>query len=177
MKSFLSIIILLFASCNTNKHLNFVVKNTIQINATNCDKNGTCELKLNPNKNITFQKDKFENLYPIISDGEKTLLTFTFKRNPIKNTQDGNYTEIIYAELPKTIKEISLKDDTLKQIKLHFARLCFCKGETGYYPIEKGTFNLTKIDKDSIKIVCNFKVKNIPQVISSFDETVSIKSN
>jgi hypothetical protein len=154
-----------------------VVKNTLQINSKNCVSNGNCVLKLTPNKNITFQKDKFDNLYPIITDGEKTLLTFTFKKNTLKNTQDSNYTEIIYAELPKNIKEISLQDNTLKQLKLHFARLCFCKGETGYYPIEKGSFNLKKINKDSIKITCNFKVKNIPQVISSFEETVSIKSN
>lgn len=177
MKTFLSLIILLFASCNTNKHLNFIVKTPIQINTKNCVQNGKCELKLTPNKSIEFKKDKFGILYPKISDGENTLLTYTFNRNPIKNTQDSNYTEIIYATLPKNIKEISLTDNELKQVNLHFARLCFCKGETGYYPIEKGTFNITKTNKDSIKITCKFQVKNIPQIVSSFEEIVSIKSN
>jgi len=177
MKTFLSLIILLFASCNANKNLSFVVKNPIQVNAKNCAQNGKCELKLTPNKSLVFKKDKFGNLYPEITDGENTLLTYTFNRNPIKNTQDSNYTEIIYATLPKNIKEISLTDSELKQVNLHFARLCFCKGETGYYPIENGTFKLTKTDKDSIKIACEFKVKNIPQVVSSFEENISIKSN
>jgi hypothetical protein len=177
MKIFLSLIILFFASCNANKNLSFVVKNPIQVNAKNCAPNGKCELSLTPNKSLIFKTDKFGNLYPEISEGENTLLTYTFKRNPIKNTQDSNYTEIIYATLPKNIKEISLANSELKQVNLHFARLCFCKGETGYYPIGNGTFKLTKTSKDSIKITCEFKVKNIPQVVSSFEETVSLESN
>jgi len=177
MKTFLSLIIILFASCNTSKHINFTVKNTLQMNVENCEANGKCELKLTPNKTITFKKDEFGMLYPEISDGDNTLLTYTFNRNPIKNTQDSNYTEIIYAVLPKNITAISLTNTELKQVKLHFARLCFCKGETGYYPIENGTFKITKIDKNSIKIACEFKVKNIPQIISSFEEIISLKSN
>ncbi len=177
MKPFLSLIILLFASCNANKNLSFVVKNPIQVSAKNCVSNGKCEVKLTPNKNLVFKKDKFGNLYPEITVGENTLLTYTFKRNTIKNTQDSNYTEIIYANLPKNIKEISLTDSELKQVNLYFARLCFCKGETGYYPIENGTFKLTKTNKGSLKITCEFKVKNIPQVVSSFEETIPLKSN
>jgi hypothetical protein len=153
------------------------VKNTIQINTTNCKPNGTCEIKLTPNKNITFKKDKFGMSYPKITDGEHTLLTYTFKRNAIKNTQDSNYTEIIYAVLPKNITEISLTNAELSKVKLHFARLCYCKGETGYYPIENGSFEITKVNKNDIRIACSFTVKNIPQVVSSFEEIVPIKSN
>jgi len=177
MKTFLSLILILFVSCNANKTLSFVVKNPIQVNSKNCTENGKCKLKLTPNKTISFKKDEFGNLYPEITDGENTLLTYTFKKNTIKKIQDSNYTEILYAELPKNIKEISLKNSELKLVKLHFARLCFCKGETGYYPIDNGTFTLFKVLKNSIKITANFNVKNIPQVISSIEEIIPLKSN
>lgn len=176
MKTFLSLILMIFASCNANKNLSFVVKNPIQVNAKNCVSNGKCKLKLTPNKSISFKQDKFGNLYPEITDGENTLLTYTFKRNTIKNTQDGNYTEILYAELPKNIKEISIKNEELKNVKLHFARLCFCKGETGYYPVVNGTFTISFVTKDTIKIASKFNVKNIPQIISSMEEIVPLKS-
>ncbi len=177
MKIVLPLILIIFASCNSCKPLNFTVKDTIKQNAISCVSNGKCELKLTPNKNITFEKDKFGMSYPKITDGENTLLTYTFKRNVVKNTQDSNYTEIIYAVLPKTITEMSLTNAELSKVNLHFARLCFCKGETGYYPIENGSFKITKVNKNTIKIACSFTVKNIPQVISSFEEIVPIKSN
>lgn len=176
MKTFLSLILILFVSCNANKNLSFVVKNPIQVNSNNCTKNGKCELKLTPNKAISFKQDKFGNLYPEITDGENTLLTYTFKRNTIKNIQDSNYTEILYAELPKNIKEISIKNGELKNVKLHFARLCFCKGETGYYPIDNGTFTISIVSKDTIKIASKFNVKSIPQIISSMLEIIPLKT-
>jgi hypothetical protein len=177
MKTIIPLIIILFASCNSCKTLNFTIKNTIQQNATSCASNGKCELKLIPNKKLIFKKDKFGMNYPKITDGENTLLTYTFKRNIDKATQDSNYTEIIYAVLPKTFTKMSLTNAELSKVNLHFARLCFCKGETGYYPIEKGNFKILKINKNTIKIACNFTIKNIPQTISSFEEVIPIKSN
>ena len=136
-----------------------------------------CSVELIPNKTIEFKVDKFGIVYPVISEGEKTLLKYTFNKNPIAKTQDSNYTEIIYAELDSTITELDLTDDSLQDVKLYFGRLCYCKGATGYYPIKKGTFKLSKASNSSIKIDVNFKISEVPQIISEIRETITLKSN
>ena len=58
-----------------------------------------------------FKTDEFGNNYPVITEGEKTILKYSYIKNPLENTQDSNYTELIYAELDQTIKEISLTNE------------------------------------------------------------------
>ncbi len=179
MKNILLVLAFLVVSCKPTQTVNsnFTVTKIISVNPENCPENGICTIELLPNKLLEFKKDTFGILYPVISEGEKTLLKYTYQRNPIPNTVDGNYTEIIYAELDKNISELSLKDKDLQQIKLHFARLCYCKGETGYYPIKNGEFKLLKSGKNSIKIELNFKIKVVPQIITGINETILLKSN
>ena len=172
-KSSLLILILgFFWSCNS---LNFSVSNTINQTAVSCPENGTCGFELIPNKSIAFELDEFGNIYPEISEGNKTLLKYSYHNNPPKNTQDGHYSEIIYAELDSTITKTNLKNEDLKKVKLHFGRLCFCKGATGYYPISIGEFSIKKIAKDSINFSLKFQQNQVPQVISTINETISIK--
>ena len=56
-------------------------------------------------------------------------------------------------------------------------RLCYCKGETGYYPINNGEFNIEKSGRDTVKIDIEFSIKEVPQIISKISETISLKSN
>ncbi len=176
MKVFLPIIFLLFISCKSTQKINKVSESII-ITTENCPNNGVCVLELIPNKSLIFKTDEFGNLYPVISEGEKTILKYTYKKNPISKTQDSNYTEIVYAELGKTITEFSLNNEDLQTIKLYFGRLCFCKGETGYYPIKNGIFKITKIDRKTIKIDFEFNINKVPQIISKINETIYLKSN
>lgn len=177
MKNILIICALILTSCKTSQSLNssIVLKEAIIQQSENCPKNGTCLLELIPNKSITFKTDEFGSLYPVIIDGTKTLFKYSFTKNPISGTQDSNYTEIVYAELDLN-KDLQLQNETLKNIKMHYARLCFCKGESGYFPIERGVFNLTKLGDDSVKIDVNFIIKKVPQIVSNIHETVSLKS-
>ncbi len=173
MKNILFILILSIVSCKPN----YVLSQHIIQKTANCPENSTCSMELIPNKTIEFKADKFGILYPIISEGEKTLLKYTFNKNPIPNTQDSNYTEIVYAELDTELNEVELTEEDLKNVKLYFGRFCYCKGETGYYPIKKGTFKLSKANKNSIKIEFNFKISEVPQIISEIRETITLKSN
>ncbi|WP_457609548.1 hypothetical protein [Lutibacter sp.] len=176
MKAFLSIIFVLFISCKSTQKTNKVSESII-MTTKNCPNNGRCVLELIPNKSLIFKTDEFGNSYPVISEGEKTILKYTYKRNPISKTQDSDYTEIVYAELGKTITEFSLNNEDLKTIKLHFGRLCYCKGETGYYPIKNGTFKITLINRKTIKIDFEFNINKVPQIISKINETIYLKSN
>ena len=160
-------------SCKSN----YTVSQPIKQNVTTCPENGTCSIELIPNKNIVFKTDNIGIQYPVISEGDKTILKYTYQRNAIPNTQDGNYTEIIYAEFSANITPMELSNEALQEVKLYFGRLCYCKGETGYFPIKNGDFKLIKIDKNSFKIDLNFKISEVPQIISKIEETISLKSN
>lgn len=176
MKNILLLILFVIASCKPAQHINYTLSEVVYLKTINCPDNGECSIELIPNKSLEFKKDDFGNLYPIISDGEKTILKYTYQRNPIAKTQDSNYTEIVYAELNKTITEISVSNNDLQTIKLYFGRLCFCKGEAGYYPIKNGSFKLEILNKNSLKINFEFNIIEVPQVISTISETISFKS-
>jgi hypothetical protein len=173
MKNLLPLLFLIIVSCKST----FVVNEVILVNTLNCPENGDCTIELLPNKSLEFKKDEFGNSYPVISEGNKTIFKYIYTRKPIPNTQDGNYSEIVFAELDSVISPITFTNKTLKDAKLHFGRLCYCKGETGYYPIKKGEFTITKSTKNSFKIDFNFKIDEVPQIISAINETVSIKSS
>jgi hypothetical protein len=173
MKNLLPLLFLVIVSCKST----FVVNEAILVNTVNCPENGDCTIELLPKTSLEFKKDEFGNLYPVISEGNKTIFKFIYNRKTVPNTQDSHYTEIIFAELDSVISPKTFTNETLKDAKLHFGRLCYCKGETGYYPIKKGEFNISKSTKKSFKIGFNFKIDEVPQIISSINETVSVKSS
>ena len=176
MKNILLLVLFVITSCKSAQNINYTLSELVSTKTINCPDNGECSIELIPNKSLEFKKDNFENSYPIISDGEKTILKYTYQRNPISKTQDSNYTEIIYAELNKNISEISISNNDLQTIKLYFGRLCYCKGETGYYPIKNGNFKLEILNKNSLKIDLEFTINEVPQLISKISETISFKS-
>ena len=147
---------------------------TISTNIENCLENSTCTIELIPNKTIEFKKDKFGIGYPIINDGSKILLKYTFNKNTEKSLQDGFYSEIIYAEL-NAIENTTLIDQDLQQVKLYFGRLCYCKGETGYFPVEKGSFSIAQLSEKEFDIDINFTISQVPQIISNINQTISLK--
>jgi len=173
MKNLLPLLFLIIVSCKST----FVVNEAILVNTLNCPENGDCTIELLPNKSLEFKKDEFGNLYPVISEGNNTIFKYIYTRKPIPNTQDSNYSEIIFAEFDSIISQKIYTNKTFKDVKLHFGRLCYCKGETGYYPIKNGKFNITKSTKNSFKIDFNFKIDEVPQIISDIHETIYVKSN
>jgi hypothetical protein len=179
MKNLLPLLFLITLSCKSTKNMmaDFVVNKTILVNTINCPENGNCTIELLPNTSLEFKKDEFGSLYPVISEGNKTIFKFIYTRKPIPNTQDSNYTELVFAELDSVISPKTFTNETLQNAKLHFGRLCYCKGETGYYPIKKGEFNITKSSKNTFKIDFNFKVNEVPQIISAINETVCVKTD
>jgi hypothetical protein len=173
MKNLLPLLLLIIVSCKST----FVVNEALLVNTVNCPENGDCTIELLPNTSLEFKKDEFGSLYPVISEGNKTVFKYIYNRKPVPNTQDSYYTEIVLAEFDSVISPKKFTDETLKNIKLHFGRLCYCKGETGYYPIKKGEFSISKSTKKSFKIDFNFKIDEVPQIISSINETVSLKTD
>ncbi|UMB59657.1 hypothetical protein MHL31_11280 [Lutibacter sp. A80] len=173
MRNLLIVCAFLMISCKSN----YTVSQYIQQEVETCPENGVCSIELFPNKAIVFKTDNIGIMYPEISEGSKTILKYTYTKNTIKNIQDSSYTEIIYAEFDADITPMELSDETLQNVKLYFGRLCYCKGETGYFPVKNGELKLTKINKNSFKLDLNFSISEVPQIISKISETISLKSN
>ncbi|WP_299883415.1 hypothetical protein [uncultured Lacinutrix sp.] len=140
----------------------------------NCPKDGICTFEVLKNKSLQVEKDDIGSLYPILLDGKTNVLKFEYKRNEIPNTQDGNYSELIYVELPQKIENIKLNDTNLNSAKVLFARLCFCRGQTGYYKVSKGQLEINKNDDDSFNFKLNFKIDEVPQIITVIEESFKL---
>lgn len=142
---------------------------------SHCPEDGSCSFQVSANKSLAVAFDGTGAVYPKISDGNSILAKFTYKRKDIPNTADGHYREEIYMELnPKTL-ELNLTDHQLADVKLFFARWCFCRGQTGYYRVKKGNLNLKKISKGEYSLILNFKIDEVPQVIKTIEEIIVFK--
>jgi hypothetical protein len=164
---------LLIFSCATKQ--NTTEKDSIKTNASICPEDGVCVFEVMSNRSFSIEKDGIGALYPKISEGNKTILKFEYKRNEIPNTVDGQYSELVYLELSPENLEIDLKDGELNNVSALFARLCFCRGQTGYYIINQGQLSIKKLTENQYKLKMSFKIDEVPQVISEIDEVFYIK--
>lgn len=156
------------------KNANTLKSSSKMMTIKNCPEDGVCTFKVEPYKSIRIAKDEFGNTYPEFPIGKQTLLTFEYKRNPLEGVADSNYRELIILEVDNNPENLSLKDSNLQNVKATFARLCFCRGATGYYPIKEGDLQLTKTADNQYKLSFSFKINEVPQVIESINETFSL---
>ena len=144
-------------------------------NLFECPKDGICTIDILKNKLIKLKKDKFDKPYIDLEESSTTnLLKFSYKRHPIKDVADSNYEEVIYIEIKKNEENISLKNEELSTVNAIFGRLCFCRGSSGYFPIQEGNLNVKKVSKNTYKIDFSFKINEVPQVITFFSETFNL---
>ncbi len=172
----LSLFILLF-NCNTNKNTfdrQKMTNNTMD--KTVCPDDGTCTFKVIKNKSAEVKKDEFDATYINIFESDKTLLKFEYNRNPIKNTEDSNYTEIIYIEINQDIIKTETINSSLSSLKnkVIFGRLCFCRGQTGYYNINEGDISISPLKNNLYKLDLEFKTNEVPQIINKIRETFNL---
>lgn len=157
------------ASEETSEAIKISEKKEI-ISQTDCPETGMCRVELIPNSTLEIHQDKFKNTYTNITKGEKLIFKFNFSRDLDKQYVDGHYIEEVYAEFDANLPEITLKGKELQDAKLLFNRMCYCKGSAGYYPIKNGTLSMKKIDDKTYDISINFKMDEVPQVITSINE-------
>jgi len=158
-------------SCNGHQKL---VENKESSTSNTCPDDGICTLEVLEDKSFEIKSDAYGNTYPVISDGHNTLLKFEYKKNEIEGTADSNYSEIIYAEIDGEIKNIALKDTELSAVKLAFGRLCFCRGQTGYYDVRNGSLAIEKINDKEYHFSLEFKIEEVPQVITRVSKLFSL---
>lgn len=168
---YVMIICFLMPSCNAKQKV-LTVKEVDKITSF-CPDDGVCTFEILENKSLKILQDEFGNLYPEISEGNNIILKFQYKRNEIPNAVDSSYSELIYVELDPNNLILDLDNSQLQNVKLLFARLCYCKGQTGYYKVKNGILSISK-ENDKYQINLEFKVNEVPQVITSINEYFSL---
>ena len=176
MKNLVLLILFGFLSCKSSQQTIPVIEQQLSISAENCLTDGQCTIELIPQKKVLFKMGSSGALYPELVEGTNTVLKFTYKKNTSKKLQDASYSEIIYAELDNSLPNINLNDADLQTVNLHFGRLCYCKGQTGYYPIKKGLLKIENSKNNTLKIDICFTVDEVPQVLTEIHETISLKT-
>ncbi len=139
-----------------------------------CPEDGSCHIEVMYNKSLLIKTDHTGKIYPEIIKGKNLIIKYQYQKEAPEGTADGNYTEIIYFELPDKKINLNLHDENLKQVKMLYGRLCFCRGASGYYRINRGNLSVVRTGKKQLKILLNFKMNKIPQVIEHIDEIIEL---
>ncbi len=158
MKSiFLMSVFLIFISCG-NK-INLASKKEVIILEENTE-NRKSEVSVTflDNSSLIIKEDATGHLYPVIVSGDRIVIEYKYEEKGEEGTVDGDYSETLHFEISKNTKELCLKDDQLTNVKLLFGKHCFCKGEAGYYYINKGKLKVLKLDKE-IYFEINFNIE------------------
>jgi len=166
MKTILQITACLFLlSCSTKKASTEIPAVAL---TSECPKNAECSLKIFPYKSLVVKNDNFGRPYYEMSDDpEKNVIQYTYSRIVKGDIQDGGYREEIVLEVNQTEKLQSLSDATLQNTKMLYGRFCFCKGQTGYYKVEKGSLAVTSNAKQK-NVALDFTVGDVPQITRNF---------
>lgn len=156
----------LLFSCNAQKN----VSTAMPTLSSKCPQDGTCEVEILENKQLILHYDDLGGMYYDIKDQEgTTVIHYQYNKTTQANLQDGHYREDIIFEIKNSDKLLDLTDSELQQVKLIFGRHCFCKGQTGYFKIDKGNLQLST--ESEISFDLNFICDKVPQIIKN----VSVK--
>ncbi|WP_418508767.1 hypothetical protein [Corallibacter sp.] len=139
-----------------------------------CPEYGQCKLTVLKNKSIKIKEDEFGATYSQITDSNNILIEFEYKRNEIQNTADSSYKELVYIELNPSNLEVNYSDADLKKANITYARLCFCRGQTGYYNILSGNLKIEKTSDKHYSLELSFKTFEVPQIITYIKGDFSI---
>jgi hypothetical protein len=163
------IFVIALISCNTKTAITEKITST-----RNCPADGICTFEILENQELQLMKDEFGNTFHQLNNIEgKVILKFEYKKNQDPQLADDEYTEIIFVQIDKSTNLLELKDESLSDAKVSFARICYCRGATGIYPVERGQLKLTKLEKQfNLKLA--FQIDEVPQIINSIDETFKI---
>lgn len=166
----------LITACNCQKKVSDktseIKKDEVMTNST-CPSDGKCTIEVIKNKSLEVKSDEFGSNYYNLTDNMNTsVVLYKYNRNVEEGLQDASYKEEIIFEINNSEKQLSFLDRDLQKTKMIFGRICFCRGQTGYYKVVSGKLFLENL-KETIKFNLNFKITEVPQIINSLNYTVS----
>lgn len=138
----------------------------------NCPEGGDCTFEVLQNSTLKLKTDQTGASYLEIEEGDKVVIKYHFKKDPDPDALDSSHSEYLYFEIDPGRVEISLKDSELQRVKMIYGRICFCKGESGYFPVRKGNLFVYQNEGDLL-VRGSFRISKIPQIIREIDERLT----
>ena len=164
-------IALIFSLCSCHSQKKISLEDSLKKTEQKCPQDGTCTFEVLKNKSFKIS-NKFGNTFPVFSESKnKSILKFEYIRNLIPDTEDSSYKELVYIEIPNNLE---MKIINLNKTKVSFGRLCFCRGQTGYYTIKEGDLSIKKTGDNNYSLKLQFKVNEVPQIITKIEEQFSL---
>jgi hypothetical protein len=166
-------IVLVNYSCDSKKA---AAENPISVTKSSapilCPEDGVCSVQLFRNKSLDIKTDELGSTYYQMPDSDQTsVILYRYRRNVEKGLQDGQYTEEIIFEVNNSESTANYSDLDLQKTKMLFGRLCFCRGQTGYYKVTAGNLKLNQKNNE-VKFNLDFKISKVPQIIYSINTSV-----
>jgi hypothetical protein len=162
---------LLLLSCSTKKAGIAIPAVTL---TSDCAKNAECSLKIFPYKSMNVKTDEFGRLYyEMVDNPEKNVIQYNYNKIVKGDIQDAGYREELVFEANQNGAKELLSESTPQNPKMLFGRFCFCKGQTGYYKVEKSDIAVSETDHKLKTVALGFTVDDVPQITKSI--TFAIK--
>ncbi len=176
MKMYIFLIpLILIGSCKTSNTLNSsshdAISGIVLEDNDYCPEDGNCNITLYKNSSIVVKKDTIESYYPVIEKGENIVIEYKFSVKGPEGTADGDYSETVHFEINPAIESMNTNDKDLEQLNMLFGKHCFCKGEAGYYKVNKGNFVLQKT-KGEIIVDLSFKLNEVSHRITRIKKKI-----
>jgi len=160
-------------SCKTQQKLTQNIPS--QFKNINCPEGGNCTFEVLKNSSLQIKTDEFGKLYPEIIPGDKLVIKYHFKKESEKGIADSNYSEYVYFEIDKKVKQIILNDKELQKVKMVFGRICFCRDAMGYFKVTEGSLFLFNTN-GTLQLKTKFKVNKVPQIVTEINENIKVGS-
>lgn len=164
MKKFFTLLaITALASCATNKGVtttNWLGKSITIKSET--PENGTITATREFEKGLNL--NGFEQLYPKSNyNPHSVLIQYEYNKNQSEEEYaDDFYKEEIFLEIPSEAFKKQYENEELEEVKLVYAKHCYCKGEAGYYKITDGILNIKHSEKStSVKLTFKAPVNSL----------------
>lgn len=163
--------VLILFSCKTKSDLTVINNHPSQ---HLCPEDGTCTFEVLQNHSLMVNYNKLGALNPTITDGDKLVFKFEYKRNEIPDAVDSSYREELFVELD--YNNLEFETDDFKSQKVVFARWCYCKGQAGSYRINKGKLSVKKLKEKTYQLNLIFNTEKLPQVITQINYAFSLNN-
>ena len=89
----------------------------------NCPESGDCSFEIMQNSSLSLKTDEFGKRYPLIEEGDKTVIRYHFKKRTPSDAMDASYSEYVLFEIEPGRVELSLRDEEMQQVKMTFGRI------------------------------------------------------
>ncbi len=144
------------------------------VTTTNCPVDGKCTVELLENSELIIKEDDIgKTFYALEQSIKSSVVRYKYikNKNPNSSLSDGHYSEEIIFEFNHNEKELGFIDSNLQTTKMLFGKFCYCKGEAGYYKVEKGNLKIIN-EKNQLDFKLDFVVDQVVHKIASISEKI-----